>query len=157
MSDVLRARQLAAVALVLLSLLGLGCSDGTPGAAATPTTTASANLPKDFPVYQGARLMNTLPMAQGGVSATWESDATIEGVSIFYRAALDKSPWAITAVTPSPNLQGQGIIISFQRQNDPNTHGIVSTSVFPRQPPAVGYKTVISLSYLTGGPATPSR
>lgn len=149
----------ASVAFMVLSLLALACggsSDTNIGPKAASTHSPSLELPKDLPVYQEARLMNVFATAQGGISATWETDAAISGVTAFYRGALDRVPWTITEIQSSPNLQGQGIIISFRRHNDPNTSGILTTSVFPRQPPAVGYKTIISLTYRASAQASPT-
>lgn len=154
-----RTRRLVTlVVLALLSLIGLACGGGPepttqpPGA---PTVSPSLQLPRDLPVYQSARLMNALPTAQGGIAVTWEVDAPIDVVSRFYRRSLERPPWVIIEVIPSLTPQGSGIIISFQRQGDPSVRGVISTSLFPRQPPAVGYKTIISLTYRGASQATP--
>lgn len=56
------------------------------------------SFPKDFPVYPGARLVNSFS-AEGeegdGVSVVWESGDSFDKVSDFYRKKLQEDGWKV--------------------------------------------------------------
>jgi hypothetical protein len=82
-----------------------------------------SDFPDDFPIFEGASLTGTVTGEQEGQSgyfATWETDASVQDATDYYKAALDKDPWKTAGVFSS----GQGTVISFTRTDNENFGGV---------------------------------
>jgi len=123
----------------LLSLLAVApaCGGGggkevtLPGEGGNVKITTGGELPKefpnDFPIFKGANLTGTVAGEQEGKTgyvATWETDASTQEVTDFYKEALDKDPWKTAGVFTSSN----GALISISRDDNENFGGAVTIS-----------------------------
>jgi hypothetical protein len=128
--------------LFVLGLLGLlaaasACGGGDdvevtlPGGDGEVKVTTGGDLPDefpdDFPIFQDANLTGSIRGEQEGQSGffvTWETDASAEEVTDFYKEALDKDPWKTAGVFSS----GDGALISFTRVDNEDFGGGVTVS-----------------------------
>ena len=86
-----------------------------------------SNFPNDFPIYKGATLTGSVTGEQEGQSGyfvTWETDASADDVTSFYKDALDKDPWTTSGTFSS----GQGSVITFARTDGKDLGGGVTVS-----------------------------
>jgi hypothetical protein len=126
--------------LLIVGLLGLlaaasACGGGgkevtLPGGGNVKVTTGGelpSDFPSDFPIFEGANLTGTVAAEEEGKTgyvATWETDASTQEVTDFYKGALDKDPWKSAGVFSS----SQGAVISFTRADNENFGGAVTIS-----------------------------
>jgi len=122
----------------LLSLLAVVSACGgdekeitIPGDGGDVKITAGGELPSDFPddfpIYEGAKLTGTMTGEQEGQTgyfATWETDASTQEVTDFYKEALDKDPWKTSGVVTT----GEGAMITFTRADNEDFGGLVTVS-----------------------------
>jgi S-layer homology domain len=59
------------------------------------TTTKSAQVPADFPLYAQAQLQSTVEPKEGGTVTTWTTPDSIESVYKFYQQELPSKQWEI--------------------------------------------------------------
>jgi len=86
-----------------------------------------SEFPDDFPIFKDAKLTGTVTGEQEGQSgffATWETDASPEDVTAFYKGALDKDPWKTSGTFTS----GGGSVITFARTDGKDLGGGVTVS-----------------------------
>jgi hypothetical protein len=86
-----------------------------------------SDFPDDFPIYKGANLTGTVSgeqEGQNGYFATWETDASADDVTSFYKEALDKDPWKTSGVITT----GEGAMITFTRADNEDFGGLVTVS-----------------------------
>jgi hypothetical protein len=130
-------RLLLMVGLLSLLAVASACGGGggkevtLPGNGGNVKVTTGGELPSDFPndfpIFEGANLTGTVTGEQEGQSgyfATWETDASMQDVTDFYKQALDKDPWKSSGVFTS----GQGTVITFARADNENFGGGVTIS-----------------------------
>jgi hypothetical protein len=130
-------RLLLMVGLLSLLAVASACGGGgekkvtLPGGDGEVQVTTGGELPSDFPddfpIFKGASLTGTVTGEQEGQSgyfATWETDASVQDATDYYKAALDKDPWKTAGVFSS----GQGTVISFTRTDNENFGGGVTIS-----------------------------
>ena len=58
------------------------------------------NFPKDFPIYENAKLISKWSSEDqegSGLSLMWETDDTLDKVSDFYESQFEKNGWNITS------------------------------------------------------------
>ena len=85
------------------------------------------DFPDDFPIFKDAKLTGTVTGEQEGQSgffATWESDASVEDVTDFYKEELDKDPWQMAGTFAS----AEGSVISFTRTDGKDLGGGVTVA-----------------------------
>jgi hypothetical protein len=130
-------RLLLMVSLLSLLAVASACGGGggkevtLPGGGGNVKVTTGGELPsdfpKDFPIFKDANLTGTVKGEQEGQSgyfATWETDASVQEVTDFYKEALDKDPWKTSGTFTS----GEGTIISFARTDNENFGGGVTVA-----------------------------
>jgi hypothetical protein len=130
-------RLLLMVGLLSLLAVASACGGGgekeitLPGDGGNVKVTTGGELPSDFPddfpIFKDANLTGTVTGEQEGQSgyfATWETDASMQDVTDFYKQALDKDPWKSSGVFTS----GQGTVITFARSDNENFGGGVTIS-----------------------------
>jgi len=129
-------RVLLMVGLLSLLAVASACGGGEkkvtlPGGEGEVKVTTGGELPKefpdDFPIFKGAKLTGTVTGEQEGQTgyfATWETDASMQEVTDFYKEALDKDPWKTAGVFTS----GEGALISFTRADNEDFGGGVTVS-----------------------------
>jgi predicted enzyme related to lactoylglutathione lyase len=86
-----------------------------------------SDFPDDFPIFKDANLTGTVTGEQEGQSgyfATWETDASTQEVTDFYKEALDKDPWKTSGVITT----GEGAMITFTRADNEDFGGLVTVS-----------------------------
>ena len=128
--------------LFVLGLLGLlaaasACGGGDdvevtlPGGDGEVKVTTGGDLPDDFPddfpIFEDSNLTGSIRGEQEGQSGffvTWETDASAEEVTDFYKGALDKDPWKTAGVFSSSD----GALISFTRVDNEDFGGGVTVS-----------------------------
>jgi len=128
--------------LLMVGLLGLlaaasACGGGgekkvtLPGGDGEVQVTTGGELPKqfpdDFPIFEGAKLTGTVTGEQEGQSGffvTWETDASPDDVTDFYKEALDKDPWKTAGVFTTSD----GAMITFTRADNENFGGGVTVA-----------------------------
>lgn len=127
-------RGLLLVTLAGLLALAAACGGGEkevtiPGTDGKVKVTTGGELPEDFPddfpIFKDAELTGTLQGEEGGQSgffATWETDASVEEVTDFYKEELDKDPWQSAGVFSST----EGTVISFTRADNVDFGGGVT-------------------------------
>jgi len=122
----------------LLGLLAVASACGgdekeitIPGDGGDVKITAGGELPSDFPddfpIFKDASLTGTVTGEQEGQSgyfATWETDASTQEVTDFYKEALDKDPWKTSGVITT----GEGAMITFTRADNEDFGGLVTVS-----------------------------
>jgi len=122
----------------LLSLLAVASACGgdekeitIPGDGGDVKITTGGELPSDFPddfpIFKNANLTGTVTGEQEGQSgyfATWETDASTQEVTDFYKEALDKDPWKTSGVITT----GEGAMITFTRADNEDFGGLVTVS-----------------------------
>jgi len=122
----------------LLSLLAVASACGgdekeitIPGDGGDVKITTGGDLPDefpdDFPIYENAKLTGSLKgeqEGQAGFSVTWETDASPEDVTDFYKEALGKDPWKTSGVITT----GEGAMITFTRADNEDFGGLVTVS-----------------------------
>jgi len=122
----------------LLSLLAVASACGgdekeitIPGDGGDVKITTGGDLPDefpdDFPIFEGAKLTGSLKgeqEGQAGFSVTWETDASPEDVTDFYKEALGKDPWKTSGVITT----GEGAMITFTRADNEDFGGLVTVS-----------------------------
>jgi len=122
----------------LLSLLAVASACGgdekeitIPGDGGDVKITAGGDLPDefpdDFPIYEDAKLTGSLSgeqEGQAGFSVSWETDASPEDVTDFYKEALGKDPWKTSGVITS----GEDTMITFTRADNEDVGGLVTIS-----------------------------
>ncbi len=59
------------------------------------TTTKSAQVPADFPLYAQAQIQSTVEQKEGGTVTTWTTPDPIESVYKFYQQELPSKQWEI--------------------------------------------------------------
>ena len=67
------------------------------------TTGGMFGVPQDFPIYPGSALLgvNESFGSNGtSVSASWDANASLDIVTVFYSDRLNQQPWAITSTNP---------------------------------------------------------
>jgi hypothetical protein len=121
----------------LLSLLAVtsACGGGggkevtLPGGGGNVKVTTGGELPSDFPsdfpIFKDANLTGTVKGEQEGQSgyfATWDTDASVQDVTNFYKDALDKEPWKTSGVFTS----SEGTVITFARTDNESFGGGVT-------------------------------
>ena len=147
--------------LLILALVGLvgvasACGGGgekevtIPGTDGKVKVTTGGDLPgdfpDDFPIFEDSKLTGSVQGEQEGTTGffvTWETDASAEDVTDFYKGELDKDPWKTAGVFSSAG----GALISFTRADDEDIGGGVTVS-------EDGGKTTFVVFYgegLTGG------
>jgi len=130
-------RLLLMVGLLSLLAVASACGGGgekkitLPGGDGEVKVTTGGELPKefpdDFPIFKDANLTGTVTGEQEGQTgyfATWETDASTQEVTDFYKEALDKDPWKTAGVFTS----GEGAVISFTRADNEDFGGGVTVS-----------------------------
>jgi hypothetical protein len=140
--DFARKERLMKRLLFIIGLLGLlgvasACGGGggkevtLPGDGGNVKITTGGELPSDFPndfpIFNGANLTGTVAGEQEGKTgyvATWETDASTQEVTDFYKGALDKDPWKTAGVFTTSG----GALISFTRADNENFGGAVTIS-----------------------------
>jgi hypothetical protein len=128
--------------LFVLSLLGLlaaasACGGGNdkeitvPGGDGNVKVTTGGDLPSDFPddfpIYKDAKLTGSVrgeQEGQAGFFVTWETDASVQDVTDFYKAELDKAPWQTAGTFAS----AEGSVISFTRTDGTDLGGGVTVA-----------------------------
>jgi hypothetical protein len=122
----------------LLSLLAVASACGgdekeitIPGDGGDVKITAGGELPNefpdDFPIFEDAKLTGSVRGEQEGQSGffvTWETDASMDEVTDFYKEELDKDPWKTASVITSD----EGALITFTRSDNENFGGGVTVS-----------------------------
>jgi hypothetical protein len=122
----------------LLSLLAVASACGgdekeitIPGDGGDVKITTGGELPSDFPddfpIFKNANLTGTVTGEQEGQSgyfATWETDASTDEVTDFYKEALGKDPWKTSGVITT----GEGAMITFTRADNEDFGGLVTVS-----------------------------
>jgi hypothetical protein len=86
-----------------------------------------SDFPEDFPIFKDANLTGTIKGEQEGQTgyfATWETDASTQEVTDFYKEALDKDPWKTAGVFTT----GEGAVISFTRSDNEDFGGGVTVA-----------------------------
>jgi hypothetical protein len=121
----------------LLSVLAVAsaCGGGggkeitLPGGGGNVKVTTGGELPSDFPadfpIFKDANLTGTVKGEQEGQSgyfATWDTDASVQDVTDFYKDALDKEPWKTSGVFTS----SEGTVITFARTDNESFGGGVT-------------------------------
>jgi hypothetical protein len=130
-------RLLLMVGLLSLLAVASACGGGgekkvtLPGGDGEVQVTTGGELPKefpdDFPIFEGANLTGTVTGEQEGQTgyfATWETDASTQEVTDFYKEALDKDPWKTAGVVTT----GEGAMITFTRADNEDFGGLVTVS-----------------------------
>ncbi len=130
-------RLLLMVGLLSLLAVASACGGGggkevtLPGGDGNVKVTTGGELPSDFPndfpIFKDANLTGTVKGEQEGQSgyfATWETDASTQEVTDFYKGALDKDPWKTAGVFTS----SEGVLISFTRTDNENFGGGVTVA-----------------------------
>jgi hypothetical protein len=128
--------------IFVLGLLGLlaaasACGGGDdqevtlPGGNGEVKVSTSGDLPDDFPddfpIFKDAKLLGTYAAEQAGQSglvATWETDASVEDVTDFYKEELSKEPWEMAGTFASAD----GSVISFTRTDGKDLGGGVTVA-----------------------------
>jgi hypothetical protein len=125
--------------LGLLSLLAAtsACGGGDekeitlPGGNGEVKVSTSGDLPDefpdDFPIFKDAKLIGAYTAEQEGQSglvATWETDASTQEVTDFYKEELDKDPWQTAGTFAS----AEGSVISFTRTDGKDLGGGVTVA-----------------------------
>jgi hypothetical protein len=130
-------RLLLMVGLLSLLAVASACGGGgekkvtLPGGDGQVQVTTGGELPKefpdDFPIFEGANLTGTVTGEQEGQSGffvTWETDASPDDVTSFYKEALDKDPWKTAGVFTTSD----GAMITFTRADNENFSGGVTVA-----------------------------
>jgi len=129
-------RLLLMVGLLSLLAAASACGGGgkevtLPGGGGNVKVTTGGELPSDFPndfpIFKDANLTGTVKGEQEGQSgyfATWDTDASVQEVTDFYKEALDKDPWKTSGVFTS----GEGTVITFTRTDNENFGGGVTVA-----------------------------
>ena len=130
-------RLLLMVGLLSLLAVASACGGGgekkitLPGGDGEVQVTTGGELPSDFPddfpIFKNAKLTGTVTGEQEGQTgyfATWETDASTQEVTDFYKEALAKDPWKTAGVFTS----GEGAVISFTRADNEDFGGGVTVS-----------------------------
>jgi hypothetical protein len=84
-------------------------------------------FPDDFPIYEDSNLTGSVKgeyEGQAGFSVSWETDASPEDVTDFYKEALGKDPWKTSSVITT----GDGAMITFTRADNEDFGGLVTVS-----------------------------
>jgi hypothetical protein len=128
--------------LLMVGLLGLlaaasACGGGgekeitLPGDGGNVQVITGGNLPdefpSDFPIFKDADLTGSIRGEQEGQSGffvTWETDASPDDVTNFYKEALDKDPWKTAGVFTTSD----GAMITFTRADNENFGGGVTVA-----------------------------
>lgn len=69
------------------------------------------NFPGDFPIYEGARPIEQ-QSAEGLVRVRFETEATRQDITNFYREVLDRSPWRV--LTARDSVFEEESLVTFQ-------------------------------------------
>jgi hypothetical protein len=86
-----------------------------------------SDFPDDFPIFKDAKLTGSVSGEQEGQSGyfvSWETDASADDVTSFYKEALDNDPWQTAGVFSS----GEGSVISFARTDGKDLGGGVTVA-----------------------------
>ena len=130
-------RLLLMVGLLSLLAVASACGGGgekeitLPGDGGNVKITTGGDLPEgfpsDFPTFEGADLMGSMRGEQEGQSGffvTWETGASTDEVTNFYKEALDKDPWKTSGVFTTSD----GAMITFSRADNENFGGGVTVT-----------------------------
>ena len=128
--------------IFVLGLLGLlaaasACGGGDeqevtlPGGDGDVKVSTSGDLPDDFPddfpIFEDAKLTGSVSGEEGGQAGffvTWETDASAEEVTDFYKEELGKDPWEMAGTFAS----AEGSVISFTRTDGKDLSGGVTVA-----------------------------
>ena len=130
-------RLLLIVGLLSLLAVASACGGGgekeitLPGDGGNVQVITGGNLPdefpSDFPIFKDADLTGSIRGEQEGQSGffvTWETDASPDDVTNFYKEALDKDPWKTAGVFTTSD----GAMITFTRADNENFGGGVTVA-----------------------------
>ena len=130
-------RLLLIVGLLSLLAVASACGGGgekeitLPGDGGNVQVITGGNLPdefpSDFPIFKDADLTGSIRGEQEGQSGffvTWETDASPDDVTNFYKEALDKDPWKTAGVFTT----NDGAMITFTRADNENFGGGVTVA-----------------------------
>ena len=130
-------RLLLIVGLLSLLAVASACGGGgekeitLPGDGGNVQVITGRNLPdefpSDFPIFKDADLTGSIRGEQEGQSGffvTWETDASPDDVTNFYKEALDKDPWKTAGVFTTSD----GAMITFTRADNENFGGGVTVA-----------------------------
>lgn len=125
-------------------------AEGTPAATATADSQVADVLPEDFPVYPGARLVDS-QASEDQLTASYETDDSRQQVVDFYEPALFQARWRVDHIL-DPNDQEDTTIIVFGERENLDNRGTITT----RDDPSGERKTEIIVELVFPSGITPT-
>ena len=110
------------------------------------TTTKSAQVPADFPLYAQAQLQSTVEPKEGGTVTTWTTPDSIESVYKFYQQELPSKQWEIITQPSETSPQ----LVAKQQQK---TVTIAPQTITDTQKPGFTTYTISLVDATTSTPA----
>ncbi len=137
--------------IVVLACNGDGApAAGTPAATATADSQVADVLPEDFPVYPGARLVDS-QASEDRLTGRYETDDSRQQVVDFYQPALFQARYRVDWVIDPKDQEDTTVILFGERENLKN-RGIITT----RDDPSGERKTEIIVELMFPSDNTPT-